>query len=85
MLFEDAKKRQASNLGALSSGRVGITTGAAQMLRSTLPIVVRYSAARKQFGPENSTEEWPVLEYPLQVCKTCSSMLFSLCKFDLQL
>jgi hypothetical protein len=29
-------------------------------------IAVRYSGVRRQFGPENSTEELPVLEYQLQ-------------------
>lgn len=82
--FQEGKKRLANSLGALSSGRVGITGMAAQMLRLALPIVVRYSALRRQFSPAQDidgysttglvsnggtnadTEEWPVLEYPLQ-------------------
>lgn len=35
-------------------------------LKLCLPIAVRYSAVRRQFGPENG-EEIPVIEYQLQV------------------
>lgn len=69
--YKDVKSRQSANLGSLSSGRVGITSGAASMLQLCMPIVVRYSAARRQFGPdeENPNNELPVIEYPLQVSK----------------
>ena len=36
-------------------------------LRHCITIAVRYSAARRQFGPSDG-EEIPVLEYQLQVC-----------------
>jgi len=40
--FKDPKKRFGAALGALSSGRVGITCMAVTNLRSCLPIAVRY-------------------------------------------
>ncbi|KXJ29078.1 peroxisomal acyl-coenzyme A oxidase 3 [Exaiptasia diaphana] len=63
--YKDPKKRFGAALGALSSGRVGITSMAVTNLRSCLPIAVRYSAVRKQFGPVEG-EEIPVLEYQMQ-------------------
>ena len=40
--FKDPKKRFGAALGALSSGRVGITSMAVTNLRSCLPIAIRY-------------------------------------------
>jgi hypothetical protein len=65
-LCQDPNKRFGASLGALSGGRVGITSMCVTNLTLAVTISIRYSAARKQFGPRDD-EEIPVLEYPLQV------------------
>lgn len=52
-------------LGILSCGRVFIIMKAVANLQSAITIAVRYSAVRKQFGPDGSNE-WPVIEYQTQ-------------------
>ncbi|XP_013145938.1 PREDICTED: peroxisomal acyl-coenzyme A oxidase 3-like [Papilio polytes] len=64
--FRDPKKRFGASLGILSGGRVHITSISANYLQKAIVIAIRYSAVRRQFGPENSTEELPVLEYQQQ-------------------
>lgn len=64
--FRDPSKRFGASLGILSGGRVHITTISTNYLQKAVVIAVRYSAVRKQFGPESSTEELPVLEYQQQ-------------------
>lgn len=59
-------KRFGLQLGALSGGRVNITMLSAGTLRDAVMIAIRYSAARRQFGPPSGGDEEPVLEYPLQ-------------------
>ena len=66
-ISQDPNKRFGASLGALSGGRVGITYMAVSNIKLALTIAIRYSAARKQFGPPGSDEEIPVLEYQLQV------------------
>lgn len=58
-------KRFGASLGALSDGRVGITGFVPSLLKVSLTIAIRYSAARHQFGPVND-KEIPILEYQLQ-------------------
>ncbi|GIY07705.1 peroxisomal acyl-coenzyme A oxidase 3 [Caerostris darwini] len=58
-------ERFGDSMGALSMGRVGIIMLCVNFLRLSVPIAVRYSALRKQFGP-NPSEESPVLEYQVQ-------------------
>ncbi|GFS23851.1 acyl-coenzyme A oxidase, partial [Elysia marginata] len=55
----DPNKRFGASLGALSGGRVGITGMCVANLKLCLPIAIRYSAVRRQFGP--GKEEIPVL------------------------
>ncbi|XP_068629446.1 peroxisomal acyl-coenzyme A oxidase 3-like [Battus philenor] len=64
--FRDPNKRFGASLGILSGGRIMITTISTNYLQKAIVIAIRYSAVRKQFGPENSSEELPVLEYQQQ-------------------
>ncbi|KAK7867138.1 hypothetical protein R5R35_005853 [Gryllus longicercus] len=66
--IKDRNKRFGASLGALSGGRVSIVHIALAYLTKALPIAVRYSATRKQFGTSDD-EELPVLEYQLQQCR----------------
>lgn len=54
----------------ISGGRVHITTISTNYLQKAIVIAIRYSATRKQFGPENAKEETAVLEYQQQVGNT---------------
>ncbi|GFO08944.1 acyl-CoA oxidase [Plakobranchus ocellatus] len=62
--YKDPNKRFGASLGALSGGRVGITGMCVANLKLCLPIAIRYSAVRRQFGP--GKDEIPVIEYQLQ-------------------
>lgn len=64
--FKDKGKRFGASLGALSGGRVNICDIASAYMTKAITIAVRYSAARKQFGPDDSNEELPVIEYQAQ-------------------
>lgn len=64
--FKDPSKRFGAAMGILSGGRVHITSIITTYLQKAIVIAIRYSGVRKQFGPENSTEELPVLEYQQQ-------------------
>ena len=50
-----------------------------------ITIAIRYSAARRQFGPPGGAEQ-PVLEYPLQVDSSCiMSIMLSVISYIFQL
>lgn len=63
---KDSRKRLGASLGALSGGRIGICGIAGTYLVRAMTIGIRYSASRRQFGPDDSSEEYPVLEYQSQ-------------------
>ncbi|CAG2166026.1 unnamed protein product [Oppiella nova] len=63
--IKDNKKRMGVTLGTLSMGRVGIIGMAITNMQKALPIAIRYSAARRQFGPPGQ-DELPVIEYQMQ-------------------
>ena len=42
LLLQDPNKRFGASLGALSAGRVGITSTGSTMLRLSVPIAIRY-------------------------------------------
>ena len=67
LCLQDPSKRFGAALGALSGGRVGITSMATTNLKSAIVIAIRYSCVRRQFGP-TPKEELPVIEYQMQVC-----------------
>lgn len=61
----NTKRRMGVMLGTLSMGRVGIVGMSVANLEKALTIGIRYSAARRQFGPPNE-QELPIIEYQLQ-------------------
>lgn len=63
--IKNSSQRFSKSLSSLSAGRVGIIRMCTTNLLKTMVISIRYSAARRQFGP-NGDEEIPVLEYQLQ-------------------
>lgn len=65
--IKDDRKRLGASLGALSMGRINICALAYIYLSKAITIAVRYSAVRKQFGPDDGSEEYSVLEYQSQV------------------
>lgn len=64
--IKDKNKRLGASLGALSSGRVNICNLSYIALGKAISIATRYSAVRRQFGPDDTNEEWPVIEYQAQ-------------------
>lgn len=64
--YKDPNKRHGASLGALSFGRINITTMCNAYLTKAVTIALRYAAVRKQFGPTDN-EEIPILEYQSHV------------------
>ncbi|CAI5448751.1 unnamed protein product [Caenorhabditis angaria] len=78
--FKSASEKQSVSLGTLSVGRLGIIGKGvtASMMAST--IALRYSVARRQFGPIKGVEnEIPVFEYPLQQFRLFPYLTASIC------
>ncbi|KAK2586248.1 hypothetical protein KPH14_001504 [Odynerus spinipes] len=63
--IKDKNKRLGASFGALSAGRISITSICSNYLNLAISIALRYCAVRKQFGPSEN-EEWPVIEYQAQ-------------------
>ncbi|OQR80326.1 peroxisomal acyl-coenzyme A oxidase 3-like [Tropilaelaps mercedesae] len=63
--IKDPSKRLGTTLGALSMGRVAIAGMSTNNLIKAAVIAIRYAAVRRQFGPDNSSEEMPILEYQM--------------------
>ncbi|XP_065345183.1 peroxisomal acyl-coenzyme A oxidase 3-like [Cloeon dipterum] len=78
--FKDPNKRFGASLGSLVAGRVAIVNFCNSNLQKAIVSAVRYSAARKQFGPTNEAE-LPVIEYQLQQWRLfpylCASFVLS--------
>lgn len=66
LFIQDVKECFSAALGPLSTGRILITAVSTTNLKLALSIAIRFSAARRQFGPTDD-EEIPVLEYQTQV------------------
>lgn len=61
--IENPDKRLILILGALSGGRAGFATTAQSNINRALTIALRYAACRRQFAPDDCSEEIPILEY----------------------
>ena len=64
--YKDPNKRFGISLGTLSFGRVSLTYTSYCFMNMALVIATRYSAVRRQFGPEPD-HEIPLLEYQSHV------------------
>jgi acyl-CoA oxidase len=64
--YKNQKERMGKSLGALSGGRVSICEIAVTYGIKAITIAMRYAASRRQFGPEDSNIESPVIEYQSQ-------------------
>lgn len=67
--FRNSKAKTGKSLGALSTGRINITTGSAISINNAVTIAIRYAAVRKQFTDGKNPEEIPILEYQSLVSK----------------
>ncbi|XP_021963097.1 peroxisomal acyl-coenzyme A oxidase 3 [Folsomia candida] len=66
--IKDTKKRFSASLGVLSGPRFGIVGLVVANASIAISIAIRYSAVRRQFGPDGSPE-LPVIEYQMQQCR----------------
>ncbi|CAI2351744.1 unnamed protein product [Caenorhabditis sp. 36 PRJEB53466] len=78
--FKSVSEKQSVSLGTLSVGRLGIIAKGMMACTFASTISIRYSVARRQFGPEKGAEnEIPVLEYPLQQYRTFPYLSAAIC------
>ncbi|MDT8342717.1 MAG: acyl-CoA dehydrogenase family protein, partial [Longimicrobiales bacterium] len=63
--IESSGRRFFTMLGTLVAGRVSIAAASVSAAKAGLATAVRYSAERRQFGPEDG-EEVPILDYQAQ-------------------
>jgi acyl-CoA oxidase len=61
--IENPNKRFFTMLGTLIQGRVAVCGASISATKSALTIAVRHGARRRQFGPPDSEEEVPLLDY----------------------
>ena len=52
-------------MSALSSGRIGLSLGASQLMTDAVGTALRYATIRQQFNNNSKTREMYLLEYPL--------------------
>ncbi|XP_077293828.1 peroxisomal acyl-coenzyme A oxidase 3-like [Arctopsyche grandis] len=70
--IRDPNRRFGASVGLLSGGRMIVMGMAVNNLQKAIAIAVRYSAVRKQFSPDDSSEELAVIEYQQQQVTTDS-------------
>src|ERR671936_1743062 len=61
--IENENRRFFTMLGTLVQGRVSVGGAAISATKSALTIAIRHGARRRQFGPPDSTEELPLLDF----------------------
>ena len=61
--IENPDRRFFTMLGTLVQGRVSVGGAAISATKSALTIAIRHGARRRQFGPPDSTEERPLLDF----------------------
>jgi acyl-CoA oxidase len=61
--IENQNRRFFTMLGTLVQGRVSVGGAAISATKSALTIAIRHAARRRQFGPPDSGEEVPLLDY----------------------
>lgn len=64
-----AGKMLGAALESFSAGRLGIMQESVGTLSHAAVIAIRYAALRKQFGPDRSGPEVPIIEYQLHVSR----------------
>ena len=61
--IENENRRFFTMLGTLVQGRVSVGGAAISATKSALTIAIRHGARRRQFGPPDSDEEFPLLDF----------------------
>jgi acyl-CoA oxidase len=61
--IENRNRRFFTMLGTLVQGRVSVGGAAISATKSALTIAIRHGARRRQFGPPNSSQEVPLLDF----------------------
>ncbi len=61
--IENPDRRFFTTIGTLIQGRISVSGASISAAKTALTIAVRYGETRRQFGPPDSDEEVPVLDY----------------------